>query len=201
MRFSNTNWKLHTYNTSTPYGEVTWLDFCVTCVWNLCIHEIGQIFFKTSVNIFDDKLLVHTLSIRSSASLFLSPGQQLRQSSTLHLRVQHPQRPTTTIANPDPLSSSHLILPPRVSHTSLRRWRRGWTGQPRDHEEGQAHLEHPRGKHRWEEERGQPTPVPTSTLPLWAVPGLTRGRPQSRPLRSHGDVDLRGGCGLQPWTL
>lgn len=132
---------------------------------------------------------------------FLSPGQQLGQSCALHLGVQHPQRPTAVVADPDPLSPSHLLFSARVSHPPLRRRRRGWTRQPRDHEAGQAHLGDSRGGRRREAERGRKTPVPTSTLPLRAVPGLPRGRPQPRPLRPHGDVDLRGGCGLQPGTL
>lgn len=133
--------------------------------------------------------------------LYMSPGQQLGQSSTLHLRVQHPQRPSTFIPDPDPLSPSHHLLPARVSHASLCRRRRGRTRQPGAREAGQAHLGNPRGGCRRKGVRGRQTPIPTSTLPLRAVPGLPRGRPQPRPLRAHGDVDLRGGRGLQPGTL
>lgn len=127
-------------------------------------------------------------------------GQQLRQSSALHFRVQHPQWPSTTIPNPDPLSSSHLLLPTRMSDPSFHWWRWRWTGQPRDCKAGQASLGHSRGGDRRAAKWGQATPLPTAALPIWAFPGLTGGRPQSRPLWSHGDVNLWGSCGLQPGT-
>ena len=134
-----------------------------------------------------------------SPSLFLCLGEQFRQPGALHLRVQHSQWQETSITDPD--SSSHLLLPACVSHTSLCGRRRGWTRKPKDREAEQTHMGDPRGGYRKEAERGRQTCLPTSSLPLRAFPNITGGRPQPRPIWSHGNVDLRGGCGLQPGTL
>lgn len=131
---------------------------------------------------------------------FPSPGQQLRQPCAFHLRVQHPQRPTTVLTNPDSFSASHLLLAAGVPHAALRGgWRRR-TRQPADHEAGQADQEEPGGCREWKSEWCHRAVVPTAALPLGAIPGLPGRWPQPRPLWSHGDLDLWGGRGLQPGT-
>lgn len=129
------------------------------------------------------------------------PGQQFRQPSALHFRIQYTQWPSASITDPNPLPPSYFILPTCVSHTSLRRWGWGWAGKPRDHKAEQNHMGDRRGSRRWEAGRVRPPLIPTSTLPLRAFPDLAGGRPQPRPLWSHGNVNLWGGCGLQPGTL
>lgn len=77
---------------------------------------------------------------------FLSPGQQLRQPGAFHLRVQHPQRQTAVLANPNSLSASHLLLAAGVPHAALGGGRRRQTRQPAGREAGhQAHQEEPGG--------------------------------------------------------
>lgn len=131
---------------------------------------------------------------------FLSPGQQLRQPGAFHLRVQHPQRPTAVLTNPDSLSASHLLLAACVPHAALCRGGRRRTRQPTGNETGQADQEEPGGHCMWKGERRHRAVIPTAALPLGAVPGLPGRWPQPGPLRSHGDVDLWGGRGLQPGT-
>ena len=135
-----------------------------------------------------------TFTLKTILSLFSSPGQQLGQSGALHLRVQHPHRPTPRSKE---LSPAHLLLPA----APLCREGRGWAAQPSGQEAGQSQTGHPREGPRRQARRRRTRPVPTSPLPLGAVPGLPGGRAQPGPLRPHGDVDLRGGHGLQPGTL
>ena len=91
-----------------------------------------------------------SLEINEIHFLSLSPGQQLRKSSTIHLRVQHPQHAAACLSDAHPLPPSHLLLPTGVSHAAPsgrgrggggRRWGGGGARQPRDHEAWQALVE------------------------------------------------------------
>lgn len=129
---------------------------------------------------------------------FLSPGQQLRQPGAFHLRVQHPQRSTAVLTNPDSLSAAHLLLAALVPHAALCGGQRRRAGQPSEHEASQADQEEPGGHRERNGERRHPAVIPAAALPLGTIPGLPRRWPQPWPLRSHGDLDLWGGRGLQP---